>query len=725
MTGNLTLSLLTAQSGLLSNQAALDTSANNIANAHTKGYSRKIPNFQPRVLNGSGAGVEFAEVQRIVDEGLLKTLRVELSTLKSLEIKDSYYSRIQDTFGTPADNTSLSHAMAQITAAVEALALSPEKIIEQSELVTRAEEIAVKMQDMSSTIQDLRLQADRDIAELATEANDLIQVLDQLNVSIVQSQVVGQDTTDLQDQRDLSLDRLSQIMDINYFQRSDGGMIVFGGNGTTLVGNIPTTIEHYPVGYVYPGQNFEEGDFTGITVTAANIATDITSGIRGGEMHGLLDMRDNILTDLQSQLDELASQLQTTVNQLHNRGTTFPGLQTMTGTRTFTDSATQTIRFTGSTDTKMVLMDQSGNQTAQGSMQSAAILGGAGPFTVDDIATAMQTWLQANGAATATVAVNAEGALDIQLNSNTLYLGFRDETAVGDGSTLSDATIGFDGNGDGTVNETISGFSNFFGLNDFFIDTQGSNVKESDIVTTTFKTATSSTLTFNDETGVMTGSPLVIAANSSLQNIADAINANVTGVTASIVSEGSGSRLRISHNNSGALTVAQTAGTLLTDVGMGDSTLGLSQAIAVRSDIVNNPALVTRGALQWDANLGVAGEYFMSTGDGSIALAMAERFALSTNFSAAGDLGNVTLNFEEYGASILSRNSNKAATVERQFDHKDTLVSNLQAKSDTVRGVNLDEEMSNLILFERGYSASARVISVIQGMFDALENIIR
>jgi flagellar hook-associated protein 1 FlgK len=397
----------------------------------------------------------------------------------------------------------------------------------------------------------------------------------------------------------------------------------------------------------------------------------------------------------------------------------------MTGTRTFTDSATQTIRFTGSTDTKMVLMDQSGNQTAQESMQSAAILGGAGPFTVDAVAASMQAWLQANGAATATVAVNAQGTLDIQLNSNNLYLGFRDETAVGDGSTLSDATIGFDGNGDGTVNETISGFSNFFGLNDFFIDTQGSNVKESDIVTTTFKTATSSTLTFNDETGVMTGSPLVIAANSSLQNIADAINANVTGVTASIVSEGSGSRLRISHNNSGALTVAQTAGTLLTDVGMGDSTLGLSQAIAVRSDIVNNPALVTRGALQWDANLGVAGEYFMSTGDGSIALAMAERFALSTNFSAAGDLGNVTLNFEEYGASILSRNSNKAATVERQFDHKDTLVSNLQAKSDTVRGVNLDEEMSNLILFERGYSASARVISVIQGMFDALENIIR
>ena len=40
MAGNLTLSLLTAQSGLLSNQAALDTSANHIAKAPPESYSR-------------------------------------------------------------------------------------------------------------------------------------------------------------------------------------------------------------------------------------------------------------------------------------------------------------------------------------------------------------------------------------------------------------------------------------------------------------------------------------------------------------------------------------------------------------------------------------------------------------------------------------------------------------------------------------------------------------
>lgn len=724
MAGNLTLSLLTAQSGLLANQGALELSSNNISNANTVGYSRKIPNFEQRVVNGSGAGVQIGEVQRIVDEGLLKTLRRETSSLKSLEVADSYYSRIQDTFGTPADNTSIAHAMAQITSAVEALAVSPEKIIEQSELVTRAEELSIKLQELSDTVQSLRLQSDRDIADLSVEANDLIQTLSELNTSIVQTQVTGRDTTDLQDQRDVALNRLSELMDINYFERSDGGMIIFTAGGTTLVDNLPTTLEHFAVGHVVPEHNYEEGDFTAISVTTGTNSTDITSQISSGEMFGLLDMRDSVLPDLQAQLDQLAYQLKTSVNELHNRGSSFPGLQSMTGTRAFTDSATQTISFGSSTDTKMVLMDQNGDQTAQASMVSD-VLGGTGPFTIDTVATQMQTWLQANGAATASVSVNTEGKLDIALNTNSVYLGFRDETATTDGSTLSDASILFDADASGSTDETVSGFSNFFGLNDFFVDQQNSDTKQSNIVTSTFLTASSSTLAFTDSGGAMTGSPLTIAAGSSLTEIRDAINANITGVKATVVNEGSGARLRVVNDSSNTFSIAQTAGTLLTDIGMKNSTMGLSQTMSVRDDIVNSPALVSHGALQWDSNLGVAGEYFMSAGDGSIALAMAERFAQSSSFEAAGDLGAVTLNFEEYGASILSRSSNKAATTERQLGHKDTLVTNLNNKANTISGVNLDEEMANLILFERGYSASARVISVIQGMFDALEGIIR
>jgi flagellar hook-associated protein 1 FlgK len=50
------------------------------------------------------------------------------------------------------------------------------------------------------------------------------------------------------------------------------------------------------------------------------------------------------------------------------------------------------------------------------------------------------------------------------------------------------------------------------------------------------------------------------------------------------------------------------------------------------------------------------------------------------------------------------------------------MVESLRFKSDSARGVNLDEEMGDLILYQQAYAASARVIMVIQKMFEALEN---
>ena len=64
-------------------------------------------------------------------------------------------------------------------------------------------------------------------------------------------------------------------------------------------------------------------------------------------------------------------------------------------------------------------------------------------------------------------------------------------------------------------------------------------------------------------------------------------------------------------------------------------------------------------------------------------------------------------------------NTNKA-----DFGFQKSLTDSLQLKSDTIRGVNLDEELAALIVFEQAYSAAARILSVIQRMFDALERAI-
>ena len=120
MVGNLTGALRTAQSGLLTNQSALEAVANNIANVNTEGYSRKDIKLEARVVSGNGAGVQLGEVRRVIDEGLLKNLRSESATYEMLSSQGIYYERMQEMFGAPGDNTSIGHLIGEFTESMEA-----------------------------------------------------------------------------------------------------------------------------------------------------------------------------------------------------------------------------------------------------------------------------------------------------------------------------------------------------------------------------------------------------------------------------------------------------------------------------------------------------------------------------------------------------------------------------------------------------------------------------
>ena len=123
--GNITQALRTAQSGLLVNQRALFSVANNISNVNTDGYSRKIINIQQRVVNGVGQGVEIANITRRVDENLLKSIRIENGELNTATSQETFYARVQDLFGAPGDNTSLAHLTQEFVESMELLAANP------------------------------------------------------------------------------------------------------------------------------------------------------------------------------------------------------------------------------------------------------------------------------------------------------------------------------------------------------------------------------------------------------------------------------------------------------------------------------------------------------------------------------------------------------------------------------------------------------------------------
>ena len=721
MGAGLTQALRTARSGLLVNQQTLDVVANNIANVNSEGYSRKIVNTETRVLNGVPSGIQIAEITRRVDEGLLKNIRIELAELNKFTVQDNFFASTQDLFGKPGENSSLSHLFENFTSALELLAVSPNRSLEQAEVVRQAQDVTFALQNMSETIQELRQQADVDIADTVTEMNKIVASIDQLNEDIITNGSVGRDVTDLKDQRDQQIDRLSELVDIRFFFRSDDDVVVFTSGGRTLVDTIPPKITHSAASSVSASTTKNEGDFTGIFVGTIVARNDITSELRGGQLKGLVDLRDDILANMQSQLDEFAAEMRDVFNQIHNRGVSFPGAQSYAGTRTFVRSAEQTITFNGTDDTTVVLFDASGNQTAQTTIRT---LINSATTTINNLATQLQTFLRANGAATATVAISTTSKLDINLNTPAINLSFRDETATTNGSTLEDAVIAFDANGAGPTDETVNGFSNFFGFNDFFVDNLAENIYESNVLVSTF-TASSSALTFRDASGTLTGSPLTVAAGTSLEDLATLITNSVTDVTATIVTDGSGVRLRISHDNGSSMTVTQAAGnTFLTDINLHLADVRVAGTLNVRADIASTPAKLSTGAVLWDADRGAAGEYFMSIGENSVIDALAEAFSASNQFDTAGGLATAKTTFAEFATKIVSENARLAATNESSIDRQRSLTESLQFKSDSARGVNLDEELSNLIIFEQGFAAAARVISVIQRMFETLERVI-
>ena len=719
--GSITQALRTAQSGLLVNQQTLNVVANNIANVNTEGYSRRKTFNESQVVNGVGVGVRIGAIRRDVDEGLMKSIRIELGELHAMTIKDNFLSRTQDMFGSPEGDSSVAHLLEEFVSSLEILTLSPEKSVNTSEVVRRAQDTIFKLQDMSATIQDLRAEADNRLAEKVTEMNAVVQTIDQLNNDIVFNHARGHDVTDLRDQRDNSLDKMAKLIDIRYFLRTDGDVVVFSSGGRTLVDTIPPVISHTAASAVSATTTHSEGDIAGIYVGNAELRNDITNELIGGELKGLVELRDKTLPNLQAQLDELAAKMRDTFNQIHNRGISFPGAQSFDGSKTFVRPTEQTLTFSGNTDTTITLFDSNGDQSASTTMRT---LIGGNSSTISNSAAVMQTWLRANGASNATAAINGSGKFEIALNTTLVNLAFRDETATANGSTLEDATINFDANGDAVTDEIFSGFSNFLGLNDFFIDNLAENTYDSSVLVSSFVTS-ASTLTFRDSSGTLTGSPLTVPTNTSMTDLATLITNSVTNVSASVITDGAGIRLRISHDTGLSMTVTQAAAnTFLTDIGMHLTNTRVASALDVRSDIANQPGKMSRGAVLWDANKGSAGEYFMSRGDNSVVEAIATAFTTGNKFDTAGGLATVTDTFSAYSAIIITMNAQLTDTNEVNGNRQKSLTEALQLKSDSVRGVNLDEEMSNLIIFEQAFNASARVIAVVQRMLEVLEEIL-
>ena len=154
---------------------------------------------------------------------------------------------------------------------------------------------------------------------------------------------------------------------------------------------------------------------------------------------------------------------------------------------------------------------------------------------------------------------------------------------------------------------------------------------------------------------------------------------------------------------------------------MGQSVAGFGTELYLRSDIARTPSLLCTGTVQYDASKRL---YYLSDSDNATANAMSEIFAQSIAFSAAGSLGGTKTTLSAYASAVVSNLANKINALGTKISSQSDLVTTLYSKNQEVSGVNLDEELANLIRFQRTYSAAAKAFQTASELLKILGDIV-
>jgi len=424
-----------ATSALMASQVRMQVTASNIANADVAGYTKKTATQVAVATSGVGTGTAISAISSDVDRYLQKDLVAETSALASASQAASFSSSLQSAMGSTTSSdgagTSLADAITTAQEAVVSLSGTIESETLAGLVVESLDTLTAQLRETSSTVQGLRTDADQQIADSVSSANDAIDQIAELNTQIVKAKALGQPTADLEDQRFNALTQLATQLDVSFSVKDSGEMRVHTTSGTVLVDSVVHHLSYAPATLVTPTTSF-----AGIMVDGRDIASDIKSGSIGG----LLQQRDTVLPQTQSALDELAMQIADAVNAVYNQGTSVPPPSVLRGTTAI--AATDVLD--GSGTFRLALMD------ADGTLASATDLDLANYGTVGDLVDALN--------AIDGISASASGGV-LQISSTT-----------GAGIAI--------GNGD--ANPAVS---NYFGLNDLLVGTSASSIKvRSDIL---------------------------------------------------------------------------------------------------------------------------------------------------------------------------------------------------------------------------------------------------
>jgi len=318
--------LSTIQAGLQVTQSALQIVGANVANAQTPGYVRKVQE-QISTAAGDAISVRTASIQRQLDKLIQSQLRQATSGGSYADKLSELYGQLQTLYGQPGSATAVDSLFNDFSSAMQTLQVSPSSFAAQTSAVNAGQQLALQLNSLSDNIQAMRGAAEQGIAADVNAANTDLQQIASINQQISTLADVDPTTANLLDQRDKAIDDLSKLMDIRVVPGQFNQISVYTGSGTQLVGAQAVTLSFTPQGTVTPSVQWDPnpsksglGTITATTPGGGSIDLISSGAVQSGEIGAYLNMRDKILPQAQSQLDEIAAQMSKAMSDVTTPG---------------------------------------------------------------------------------------------------------------------------------------------------------------------------------------------------------------------------------------------------------------------------------------------------------------------------------------------------------------------------------------------------------------------
>lgn len=328
-------SLEVASRALSAQQAAIQTTGNNIANANTDGYSRErvnletttpypSPGFMAPTSGGQiGTGVQAGSVQRIRSSYADLQVRNQSTQNGYWSTKSDALSKVESVMNEPSDQ-GLSTVIDNFWQSLQDLSDNPNNDGARSVVVQQGKSVADTFNYLNKSLTQINGDLKTQINTSVDQINSLADQINNLNKQIAQVEPNGYLPNELYDKRDSLVDQLSTLANVKVSTVSSGGNSPSNATGKYTVqlvdqsGNAYTLVDGSTLNTNKLNVSYDQNEaVTGMTIDGKTVPNQAI----GGKLQGTIDSYSKDIPNMLHKLDDMAYSFATAFNNQNKAGT--------------------------------------------------------------------------------------------------------------------------------------------------------------------------------------------------------------------------------------------------------------------------------------------------------------------------------------------------------------------------------------------------------------------